>query len=470
MTSQKLISSFALIALSAAQAVAAAPHKAQPAAHLKASAAKPHAAPVAKPAPARPGESAVTRAERLQMVRFGGPNGSFCYAKEDAPIQGYNIDKPVKIASVMKLLTTFWAVETRGVDSRFETLVTIQKSNKEIHIAGSRDPFFDRYRLGLLLADLNRMGIKEINRITVDSNFWIDYGALDFLQWAPAAHATNHAGTSLAARDIKQKIIDGFNTATWSKSTKALYADRAKEGGRPQLPPTVEMKVDAVDIVPSNPLAGKPGAVTYVLRSAPLKMYIRKMNILSANPMADELFASLGGIRGFQSYMSSRFGTTLNFSEVSSGSGLPVEQNGVRKDTEVTCRTVVSLVRRLDRDLEKQGQDLADVMMVMAKDNGTMKEKSGGVIAKTGTVNGGKNLAGVENTASGEVYFGIFLQGRAAGGGRGSKNIRDALTTFQMSFNPKSYNASPLRFDPLDSAMQLTPLKLPQPPVDLRKL
>lgn len=409
------------------------------------------ASTIAQAAPAP--QSKTTQSVQAQLSRVGGGQSAFCYAIEDGSVQGINQDRPVKIASVMKVLTTFWAVEKLGPNYRFRTRIYIQPSNKEMHVEGSRDPLFDRQRLFLLLADLNRLGYKSMNRVTFDGNFRFDLQALDFTRFYRYAHTEAHVMGSLAAQDIKNKMTDALNTAQWSKDRKVLYTQVAAQSSSPKLPPGVVFKADAVDVVPSNPLKGKPGVLVFDVQSAPLKMYLKEMNILSINPIADELFATLGGANGFRAFMKEKYGMATEFNGVYTGSGLPTK--GVRHDTSVSCSAVVRLIRRLDLDLEaKYKMDLSDVMMISGTDvqqGATFSDGSRALIVKTGTVNGAKNLAGVAETTAGEVYFGIFMQGRAANSG----NVRSVLSKMLMNFRTKRVEAGPIKFDPLDTEMQM---------------
>jgi D-alanyl-D-alanine carboxypeptidase/D-alanyl-D-alanine-endopeptidase (penicillin-binding protein 4) len=406
--------------------------------------------------PVAPAKSSTTQSVQSQFNRIrGGSNSAFCYAIDDGTVQGINQDRPVKIASVMKVLTTFWAVEKLGPNYRFRTRIYIQAGNKEMHVEGARDPFFDRQRLFLLLADLNKLGFKDMNRVTFDENFRFDMQALDFTRNPKYAHTEAHVMGSLAARDIKTKMSDALNTAQWAKDRKVLYTQVAKHSASPTFPAGVVFKAASVDVVPSNPLAGKPGVKVYDVESAPLKMYLKEMNILSINPIADEMFATLGGADSFRAFMKEKYGMGTEFAGVYSGSGLPT--HGVRHDTTVSCSAVVRLIRRMDLDLEsKYKLDLADVMMISGTDvpqGATFSDGSRALIVKTGTVNGAKNLAGVEETSAGEVYFGIFLQGAAAH----PRNMRPVLSKMMMNFRAKRIEAGPLKFDPLDTEMQIKP-------------
>ena len=402
-----------------------------------------------------PAQSKVVTDVSAQFKRMGTSNASsFCYAVEDGKIQGVNPEKPVRIASVMKLLTTFWAVESLGPNYRYTTKIYYQASNKEMHIEGSRDPFFDRDRLYLLLADLNKAGIKEVTRLTADKKFWINYDVTEYQYLLSYAHGESYAAQALGDDNIKAKLDEGFNTSNWWASKASRYKQIRVRNASPALPTSLAFKADATDVVESNPLAGKPGVTVFEIKSAPLRSYLKQMNIVSVNPLADELFHSLGGEDSFQSFMSAKYGMGDEVDGVHTGSGLPLRNP--RLDTTVSCSTVVRMVRRMDADLEsKYKLDLADVMMVAGIDRqqgATHNDGSKSLLVKTGTVNGASNFAGVEETTTGEVYFGIFMQGRAGA----KRNAKTILTTMMRDFRSRAVTGRrSMVFDELDAEMQL---------------
>ena len=65
---------------------------------------------------------------------------TFCY-NQSGVVEGYQVDKLQRIASVTKLLSTFAASETLDLNKRFETKLYI--SGEKLHIEGSRDPYFE---------------------------------------------------------------------------------------------------------------------------------------------------------------------------------------------------------------------------------------------------------------------------------------------------------------------------------------
>lgn len=442
------------------------------------------------------GQDAVVNDVSAQLKRMKGTKSAFCFAVENGAVTGVNEDVPVRVASVMKTLTTFWAVESLpgGPNYQYATTVSVQASNHDVHIDGSRDPFFDRDRLFTLLADLNHQGLTHINRLTVDGNFWfwprateiryLNAGGSGGGRSSRRRHAHSHRskGRSPAGKYspresfvldqahtqatiagdpqfVKRSLTEGFNTAGWSQSLRDRYQRARAMNPVVALPASVTMKTDEVDVVSSNPLKGKPGVVVYVSKSAPIKMFLKEMNIYSINAYAEEIYFSLGGKTALQTFMA-KHGFGREASRVNSGSGVNLSDNPKnRGDTYLTCSTVVRYIRLLDLDLERMKLDLTDVMMAPKLDGGTAKfmnsweDGSGSFVVKTGTLRGVKNLAGVEETTSGEVYFGLFLDGPAGT----SYGLREGTTGMKKNFRPVRVAERAYQFASIGSWSHLQP-------------
>ena len=128
------------------------------------------------------------------------------------------------------------------------------------------------------------------------------------------------------------------------------------------------------------------------------------------------------------------------------------------------CSAMIQIIRRMDQDLQrKYRKSLADVMMVAGldtEDGATFKEGEQTLVVKTGTLAGAKNLAGSLTTSQGEVYFGIFMQGKNAdekGKARG-----EVLETFLSGFRPTPVRGRDgFKFRMLDREMSLRDLTAP---------
>ncbi|MEK7355911.1 MAG: D-alanyl-D-alanine carboxypeptidase, partial [Bdellovibrionota bacterium] len=191
-----------------------------------------------------------------------------------------------------------------------------------------------------------------------------------------------------------------------------------------------------------------PGVLTFEVRSLPIKHYLKKMNIHSLNATADELFHSMGGTPGFQTYLATKYQMGSDAVDIHTGSGLPL--HNPRNDSTISCSATVRLIRALDNNLEAEGMDLTDVVMIAGTDAGaTYNDGSRALVVKTGTLNDAKNLAGAANTATGEVYFGIFLQ-------NGSLNtVRNVVARMKSTYRMQAINKPGFVWDPLDPRMAL---------------
>jgi D-alanyl-D-alanine carboxypeptidase/D-alanyl-D-alanine-endopeptidase (penicillin-binding protein 4) len=408
-------------------------------------------------------------AAALGKFRPNRGKNAFCYAMEDNKnVAGVNIDSPVRIASVMKLMTTLWAIEDLGPNHRYETKVYFNRQTGEVHIEGSRDPFFDRDRMLMLLSDLNKAGINHASRLTSDRSFYMN---LDMFEWRytsrkrkqtqymrTEAHVNWLHGDHALERDLQTS----FNTGSWKKLQRARYqALRTREKNSVSLLPSVQFHTDKIDLAVGNPLAGKQGTEVLVADSLPLKDYLKIMNMWSLNAAADELFLSMGGPVAFKAFLQEKFGMGAEALAVYSGSGVEINTPH-RLDTKMSCSSVVRLIRRLDLDLgTKYDMDLTDIMMVAGVDKGTFFSPTKALAVKSGTLlkrgYRAKNLAGVANTRDdGEVYFGIFMQTDR----KSSNGIRTVLLRVFDSFGGAVAfkEAEPYIFDPLTKDMQLSPV------------
>lgn len=398
-------------------------------------------------------ESEVVKSVRNQLRNLNN-TGAFCYVVEGGQVQGVNADQPVRIASVMKLMTTFWALETLGgPNARLKTTVYYRPASGELHIEGSRDPFLNRDRFFLLISDLNRLGIKSVTRLTADENFRMGLELFNPVFNLSEGHSAR--STSIVSA---QGLLDAFNTKNWWGSRQGYYSQLRRNNPTLNLVSKLSLDVDKTATYRGNPLNGQAGVVKFEFKSAPLGEYLKKINILSVNPAADELFWSLGGPKGFQKFLERNYQLGDAAEDVNTGSGLPF-YNPNRDDTSMTCSAVVRLIRRMDMNLEqKYEMDLADVMMISGIDTergATFNDGSGSLIVKTGTLTApgavAKNLAGVMQTTQGEVYFGIFLNGP----GSNSGNVRSALSKLASKYRRVRVDRRKFTWQQLDSNMQL---------------
>ena len=138
------------------------------------------------------------------------------------------------------------------------------------------------------------------------------------------------------------------------------------------------------------------------------------MNNQSNNYIADNIFWNLGGKSKFNTYIKTALDSDSSDAVFYNGSGNN-EGNIINPVyNSASCEFMIKSLARLDQLLEKKGYGLEHVMAVAAKDTtSTVKNYhgsfAGATIAKTGSVNKAKTLAGAINTNQGTVYFTIMM-------------------------------------------------------------
>ena len=400
----------------------------------------------------------------LNAIQVNKGQHSFCYVTEDEDkVRGINAAKTVRLASTMKLMTSLWALWKLGPDHRYKTVISYSKANSEIHISGSRDPFFDRDRLYLLLSDLKRLGITRVQKLTADRNFFLNMNLSEF-EYATGKTRKIYYQSEMHTEMVRtdESLIADLKNAFDTEVRSARYgAMRAKQGGSVNLVADLEgFQVDQIGLSQTNNVKSRADVIQYVALSRPLQNDIKIMNLLSSNPYADELFHSLGGRKGFKTFLETRFEMGSHANGIFSGSGVELEATG-RVDTTMNCAAFVSLVKALDVVMRSNLKaSLDDVAMIAGVDSGTWSHPSQAFVVKTGTLTGAgnraKNLAGYANTkGEGRVYFGIFIQTENLG--QAANGIREIAADISRNFGgTNKIVRAPFKFDTLDKTMALS--------------
>lgn len=358
---------------------------------------------------------------------------AYCYTDESGKAQGENIDLRVRLASVSKLMTSLWAMEKLGPDYKFETKLFIK--GKNLHIAGSFDPFLGNEKMFFLVSQLNDLGYTEFDTITFDKIIQINPGAQSYAEQYPLiTRATN-------AKNLKTY----FNTASWSKVFKAEYNRIAGLSPKGKFRSNVDFKIGDAVFSETNPFESFDDVKMLTLSSPPLYKYLKETNIHSNNYTSQTLFLKLGGVEKFQEFMAERFGLTTDTIKFMNGSGLPTITDGVRFDNYATCATVSDLIIALKGSAERQGRELEDIMAVPGSDGGTFRNRTfpseykNAFVAKTGTLMHTSTLAGAMSTQKGYSFYGVFNQTTNISG---AKQVQNAMVKTIMT-----EMGGPLAFD-----------------------
>ncbi len=362
-----------------------------------------------------------------QVPSFKGGH-SVCYmsaSSKDRTVQGVNIEGQVRLASVTKLLTSYWVLSRLGPRYRFKTDFVWDSTTAELVIRGSKDPFFGRRRLYLLISELNRLGIRQINKVYFDEKFKFFLSVEN-----PSTHHTEITQSGGVSRQtIKAQLLQLMNNREWKKNDRAQYSDFVKIANVIGVKATpsvdVDLKVLEVEAVTGNPLEGRAGLEVYSSASPEVLNYLKVMNMYSMNYPADEFFTLFGGRHSFAKFLMEKMKVSELEARIFTGSGLPYRASGDRADTYTSCEVMLGVLEEIKKILNTHKLDLSDIMMVAGVDRGTLSGPfreaplRGTVVAKTGTIATALTLAGYIYTKQGRVDFGIFFQ---------TKNLAKAKT------------------------------------------
>lgn len=328
---------------------------------------------------------------------------SYCYTDEKGVLQGKNVDLQIRLASVSKLLTSLWAVESKGVNYRYDTKLFIKGNN--LHLQGSFDPFMSNEKMLFLVSQLNTLGYKHFDKITYDKNIQINPNA--------QVHTDEYP---LITRDSNGRNLRSyFNTASWSKVFRAEYDRLASLAKKDRFVKDVNFSVDTVEYVDTNPLVGEDVKVL-TLTSPELYKYLKETNVKSNNYSSHTIFRDLGGVDAFEKFLAERFSLTADQIKLYNGSGLPSTIDGKRYDNYATCAIMTNLISELKASAERQQKELEDIVAVPGNDQGTFRNRLNSAdlkntfVAKTGTLMHTSTLAGAMSTQKGFSFFGVFNQ------------------------------------------------------------
>lgn len=310
---------------------------------------------------------------------------SFCYIQNQS-VEGYRTSSLQKIASVTKLLTTYFASETLDLNKTYKTKIYLTKDS--MHIEGGGDPYFDAEKLLLLFESLNKLGYKVFKKVTFDKNFIfykIDDRQVDVTIEKTRTRLSEYLGVNnLKILNYKWKE---FQILALREGVRLSY----------KVPRILSTNVQ---YEAENPLLNESYSM-YVHESKPLYNVLKLMNLESNNLIAQNVFSEASLIKSFTDIMLDK-GIEEESFKIYSGSGLPLMTSPGRLDNLATCQMILKVISLLPESLRRHDLELSHVMAVAGKDSGTIAgrfsftpEASGAVLAKTGTLRDTSSLAGV---------------------------------------------------------------------------
>jgi D-alanyl-D-alanine carboxypeptidase/D-alanyl-D-alanine-endopeptidase (penicillin-binding protein 4) len=329
--------------------------------------------------------------KKVKQLRLNKSMQAYCYASETKILNSANLNKKIRLASLTKLATSYWALDELGFDYRFKTRILISKDH--IHISGGSDPYFVTENLFYMIAALNSLNIKSVKTISFDERF--------FVNWSP------YGG------EVKDYLKVILNTRKWPRLIKAIYNDTKDAIQKYNLSlylKDIEFKVDKIQWRPSRTIDSKYFDSEITLYSNSLLRILKEMNVFSSNFIADTIYKHLGGELEFNTYMQDSLGFKSSDTYFYSGSGLG--------DNYTTCLNFMILLRELNSLLFQNLYHPFDLMGVPIQDGGTLEYRMGNsysnsVAAKTGTLNDISSFAGMVYTQQGIRYFAFLNETRS---------------------------------------------------------
>ncbi|HRO67589.1 MAG TPA: D-alanyl-D-alanine carboxypeptidase [Pseudobdellovibrionaceae bacterium] len=351
-------------------------------------------------------------------------------------------------------MTSLWSLEKGGEDYRFKTVFKLTPAGGDrydLHIEGSRDPFFGRESLHFAISEFNKRRITKIRRFSFDENFKFFVNVTS--DHVAASHYVTESPrpeTVLAQLNSLGSLTSGWNkTLEIAKTTKTPLIGKAR------------FSVDEIRFVPKAEARFSSDTQSFTMKSAPLLRLLKEMNRNSNNHAANQIFEHFGGADRFRAFAATSLGFEDRDLRMLNGSGDRVDLESGAAYNEAGCGTILKILKRLRTDLRRNGKDLQSVLAVSGGDNPSSVSKlydndvtKKSLIAKTGTVNPAITLAGLIKTLDGDIYFmyNVATQGTSGDWKNARSLIRRKITDLIREHNggsPVKYSA--LRFLSVDA-------------------
>ena len=299
-------------------------------------------------------------------------------------------------ASNEKILVAHAANELLDLESTIDT--TVERVGRDLVFRAAGDPTFSTARAQVLIDQVVNAGITSADRLIVDvSQFPQPPAATGWQSWQIRNFVGPLSGFMLDGN--RWNGSEEFREAP-AQGNGEWFADALRNAG---------VSVNSVEVG-----TAPAGRVVGEVSSAPLGALVREMMLNSNNQIADMLVLQLGLVEG-QGTLDD--GIAQIERELSN---LCVPLEGVMDDGSGLSRANFRSAREFQEILRAvRGSDTADVFesqLPIGGVSGTLSNRFGGdagrVLAKTGTIFGGRALSGYARTDSGrDAVFSIIING-----------------------------------------------------------
>lgn len=394
---------------------------------------------------------------------------SYCHtAPASAQVLGQNIDKRLPIASVSKLVTSYWAIKTVGPDFQYTTGVHVTPVSRDLydlHLEGARDPYFGQEKLHFMISELNKRGIKKIRTLSFDEQFLflqdLDIVQNPFVKKGNQWVWYNWFRSPMTSQRTYLELQKG-----WLKNYPKTFAKAARN--KIEFFKNPLFSVNEIKFIGRDDFVPQKNVLNFFIRSTKLIHLLKEMNRNSNNLAAVEIFKLLGGASEFAKFIQTHLKLGSESIQFHEGSGNRVAAEA--RYNEASCSALLKIFKALDTELQKSRLRLQDVMSVIGEDGlvnqGTpyshdLTNVQG--VAKTGTIDAAITLGGVLNSSPQKIYFMYNVKPKFPGEARASRQlvgreIKKLAKAYQDSMSELEYeNTDFFSFEPIEELHVDTP-------------
>jgi D-alanyl-D-alanine carboxypeptidase/D-alanyl-D-alanine-endopeptidase (penicillin-binding protein 4) len=337
-------------------------------------------------------------------------------------------------ASVVKMATTWWALETLGPDHRFLTRFVKSPGARieegvlhgDLWVLGGNDPDFHRENAWQVAFSLKRCGIERVTgSLRVVDGFWIGWeGGAEAKPVTPAERR----------REMAARLAHAWQPASWTDKELDQYRTWADTHGMSTAP---SLDVGAIDQSEAPPSRFLP-LVEH--RGNRLAEMLRRFNAYSNNDL-ERLGETLGPPASLTNFLKRSMPGLSIDPQLETLSGLGRNR--------LSPRTVVTLLQTMEPALHKMNLELDSVFPVSGCDPGTLeryrglgRRSAGRLVAKTGTLiktDGGVSvIAGSWRDRNEPIYFCLA----ETNAGKNIAAARSRIETRLLALLPAAHEAS----------------------------
>ncbi|MBX7137618.1 MAG: D-alanyl-D-alanine carboxypeptidase/D-alanyl-D-alanine-endopeptidase [Oligoflexia bacterium] len=420
-------------------------------------------------APLSPSDKLLGNLEQLARAAPANSGIAVFDLASGTPVFLHNAEKPLKPASVMKVLTSAVALEDLGPEFQFRTEFLVEAPLtsgrvQNLYVKGGGDPALTVEELWKISRNLGLLGVRQIDNVILDDSGFNSgrspVGQRAY-QTGSSALAFNHdslgfmvcptqSGREARVETVPPEIqprIEGRIQTSSSEAATFTIDELYQQGGQlafkigGAIPKDQECEtfyrsvVDPVSYLGQtfrgilkqtgvNLLSGYRGGKTpvgakvlYAHLSPPLSEILKDLNHFSNNFIAEQLLYAIGahlsgnfereaGLKRLEQYLISL--------GVSAASVRVVDASGLSHSSRLSASAVARVLKRM-AELDSVRPEFENSLSVGGR-SGTLKRRDFGLVSgatvrgKTGTLDGVSSLAGYLSCTSGrKLVFAILI-------------------------------------------------------------